>query len=77
MNKPLITDYQSRRKSFTITGLVISFLCVFALTISSLFLNVNEGIFWAVLTWHVSYIALYWNKRVKAGVSGVEFNDSN
>ena len=68
----LIKDYASMKRSFTITGLVVTFVLSISAIIYSFFSPFNPEILWGSLAMHFSYVGLYWNKRVRADRMEVE-----
>lgn len=63
-------------KEIAAIGLVLTFFSVFFIVIFSLYRGVFEQkVFYPVLAWHSIYIALYWNKKIKASLEGFEINN--
>ena len=73
----LIKDTKTGSKSITITCLVITFLLTAASCIINLVILAKGGepqtsMIWSCLGFCVPFVALYWNKRLKASVTGIE-----
>ena len=69
----LVKDYQTHRKSFTVTGTVLTFLLVIVAFVVIVLYATDPEILWAALAFHTVYVGLYWNKRVRASKDGIEF----
>lgn len=78
----LFKDYSTGKKSFTITGTIITFL----LTVISVVMNLvlmSKGLepypvmTMACLAFFSVFAALYWNKRFRASTSGIELLTSS
>ena len=78
----LLTDYQTGKKSLTVTCFVISFL--FALLVEGALLykllhsrlNIEEVAFgFYSLSFMGVFVSLYWNKRVRLSKDGLEIDN--
>lgn len=70
----LMRDPITRKKSLTVTMLSITFLLTAATIACNLFQIIdNSALVYAALAFHMPYVAVYWQKRVRAGKDGIEF----
>ena len=73
----LFKDYQTSQKSLSVTGLILTFLLVVACIVGAAMEKINENILWFVLAFHGTYVALYWNKRVRSSRDSTEIGGKN
>lgn len=69
----LFRDYTTTKKSLTVTGLIFTFLMTLFCFAGVALGYIADSILWPVLAFHGSYIAIYWNKRLRASAGGLEF----
>lgn len=74
----LFKDYSTGKKSITITCLIITFLIVCASGIANIYALVtgrttDSSIIWGCVGICAPFIALYWQKRVRASATGLSF----
>ena len=73
----LFRDYSTKKKSITVTGMVITFLLTVASVVINLTLMVNQKPPYPTMTmgciaFFAIFAGLYWNKRFRASTSGIE-----
>lgn len=73
----LFKDYRTQKQSFTMTATVLTFLLVIATFLGTVTHAIDESTVWAAIAFHVIYVGLYWNKRIKATRDGIEFGRDN
>lgn len=73
----LFRDYKTANKSLSVTGLILTFLLVVIGIVGAALQKINENLLWFILAFHGSYIAIYWNKRVRGAQNEIETGANN
>lgn len=69
-------DPKTNQKSITVTLLFLTFILVVVAVVCRIYgILEDSGVIYAALAFHIPYIAVYWQKRIKAGPSGIEFSE--
>ena len=76
-----LKDYTTRKKSITITAWAVTFLLAFTVCLLTVVGHVTGD--WVVpvpvaltaITFNGMYVALYWKKRARLGLDGVEISN--
>lgn len=74
----LMKDNKTGNKSITITCLAVTFILTVAACVANIIILVNgmephPSLVWACLGFNSPFVALYWQKRIKASATGIEF----
>lgn len=78
---PLLCDYRTKKKSITVTAWATTFLLAFVVIVLTVVGHINGGwvipvpLVLTVIGYNLSYMALYWNKRVRASTDGLEISN--
>ena len=74
----LLRDNRTGRHSVTVTCLILTFTLTVLSVLANLYLLLNRhptetGMIWACIGFMSPFAAIYWHKRFKASVTGLEF----
>ena len=72
----LIKDYQSHKKSITITLLILSFLLFVGAQVTAILgIHDNSDVIWASFLSMCILCGMYYQKRLKASMTGIEISE--